>query len=245
MLTTETLDIVGVLMCAVPFIALPLGFFFVVNRIARSRQRKRHEVFRAVAERLGLEFAAPGKLPASYAGGPAGAVAPRTVPFLISGAMGGVPVWACETFGGRDSGSTGWFTATHGGDYPLTIFVPLGSGPFAAVRSNASAWQMQGRGITVLEFPGDPLGERFAKRYSVLATDAAFARALCTPEIMTYLLEHPGLKVSVLGNTLRLTHAGRLKTETTAAYLEHLVALRNLLPTAPAAEHPVSGERPA
>ena len=62
---------------------------------------------------------------------------------------------------------------------------------------------------------------------------------------MTYLLEHPGLKISVLGNTLRLTHTGRLKAETTAAYLEHLVALRNLLLTAPAAEHPVSGERPA
>ncbi len=70
----------------------------------------------------------------------------------------------------------------------------------------------------------------FSRLYYVRSTDKKFAYDVCHPQMMEYLLQHPGLKIEMEGPALLLVFEPQLPVEKIETSLQQLAGIRSQLP---------------
>lgn len=70
----------------------------------------------------------------------------------------------------------------------------------------------------------------FSRMYYVRSPDKKFAYDVCHPQMMEYLLQHPGLQIELQGPALTLTFDPPLPSEKIEARLQQLAEIRTRLP---------------
>lgn len=85
-------------------------------------------------------------------------------------------------------------------------------------------------GEAFVEVPVDSVA--FSSAYVARATDAAFGAAVCHPDMLDYVVKHPGLSVEINGNSMVVHLAEILEPERLESQLNRLLEVYELIPEA-------------
>jgi len=196
------------------------------------RERRRRNLLRALATRLGLRYCPTGRLVLerypSLNVGPTGKRSSASN--LLTGTFDEHPISVFDYYPG---GRAVW--GYDGDEYhpALTCLVLEHEGGFPKLGiypGQAGAKLAQILGYDDMDFESI----EFSDAFRVRATDRKFAYDVCHPRMMAYLLRHRDLSIEIEKDCIRLqVHTlapRRLKVEEIPARLRQLVEIRNLLP---------------